>query len=276
MKKRITVIIILTICLVINIFSKSYAVNEYMTSTSISSTSVPSVDETQKIYDYANLISTEEEKNLYNDIQKFIEKYNMDMVIVTINENPKYSSMEYADDFYDYNNFGIGTNKSGILFLIDMKYRKMWISTTGNAIKIYNDKRIDSILDYTYDKISNQDYYGCAEQFIEKAGYFANKGTSGSDKIVTKSQMIIKSTIFATIETLILICIGVFTHKKPSKKREASDYITTPIKIEQRSDLFINKYVSKERIQSSSSSGGGSSTHTGSSGTSHGGGGRSF
>ncbi len=43
------------------------------------------------------------------------------------------------------------------------------------AIEIYNDKRIDAILDYTYDKISKKDYSGCAEQFIKYATYFAKK-----------------------------------------------------------------------------------------------------
>ena len=298
MNKKIKIVLSLVICLVIIMFSNSYATNivtnsysnntlntnssnTYSNSTYTNTTTsqtaketTPVVDETKKIYDYANLITDEEEIELYNKVQEFINKYNMDMVIVTINSNPKSSSMAYADDFYDYNNFGKGANKSGLLFLIDMQNRKMWISTTGDAIKIYTDSRINTILDYTYDEISNKDYNGCAEQFIDKASYFANKGLTGGSKVVTIPKMIGNSLMFASIVTIVLICIGLATHRKPRKKKEANNYITQPLKLENNSDTFVNKHVSKVKMESSSS--GGSSTHRSSSGRSHGGGGRSF
>ena len=294
MNKKIKIVLGLAISLVIIMFSNSYATstyysdeatyrndsstynsNTYTTNSQKAKANTPVVDATKKIYDYANLITKDEEEVLYNKVQEFINKYDMDMAIVTINSNPKSSSMAYADDFYDYNNFGKGTNKTGLLFLIDMQNRNMWISTTGDAINIYTDSRINTILDYTYDKISNEDYNGCAEQFIEKASYFANKGLTGGSKVVTVPKMICNSLIFAGLVTIVFICIGLATHRKPKKKKEASNYITQPLKLSNKLDTFLDKHVSKVKIETSSSSGG-SSTHIGSSGTSHGGGGRSF
>lgn len=294
MNKKIKIVLGLAISLVIIMFSNSYATstyysdeatytddsstynsNTYTTNSQKAKANTPVVDATKKIYDYANLITKDEEEVLYNKVQEFINKYDMDMAIVTINSNPKSSSMAYADDFYDYNNFGKGTNKTGLLFLIDMQNRNMWISTTGDAINIYTDSRINTILDYTYDKISNEDYNGCAEQFIEKASYFANKGLTGGSKVVTVPKMICNSLIFAGLVTIVFICIGLATHRKPKKKKEASNYITQPLKLSNKLDTFLDKHVSKVKIETSSSSGG-SSTHSGSSGTSHGGGGRSF
>ena len=294
MNKKIKIVLSLVISLVIIMFSNSYATstyysdeatytddsstynsNTYTTNSQKAKANTPVVDATKKIYDYANLITKDEEEALYNKVQEFINKYDMDMAIVTINSNPKSSSMAYADDFYDYNNFGKGTNKTGLLFLIDMQNRNMWISTTGDAINIYTDSRINTILDYTYDKISNEDYNGCAEQFIDKASYFANKGLTGGSKVVTVPKMICNSLIFAGLVTIVFICIGLATHRKPKKKKEASNYITQPLKLSNKLDTFLDKHVSKVKIETSSSSGG-SSTHSGSSGTSHGGGGRSF
>lgn len=294
MNKKIKIVLGLAISLVIIMFSNSYATstyysdeatytndsstynsNTYTTNSQKAKANTPVVDATKKIYDYANLITKDEEEVLYNKVQEFINKYDMDMAIVTINSNPKSSSMTYADDFYDYNNFGKGTNKTGLLFLIDMQNRNMWISTTGDAINIYTDSRINTILDYTYDKISNEDYNGCAEQFIDKASYFANKGLTGGSKVVTVPKMICNSLIFAGLVTIVFICIGLATHRKPKKKKEASNYITQPLKLSNKLDTFLDKHVSKVKIETSSSSGG-SSTHSGSSGTSHGGGGRSF
>lgn len=109
MNKKIKIVLSLVICLVIIMFSNSYATNivtnsysnntlntnssnTYSNSTYTNTTTsqtaketTPVVDETKKIYDYANLITDEEEIELYNKVQEFINKYNMDMVIVTIN-----------------------------------------------------------------------------------------------------------------------------------------------------------------------------------------------
>lgn len=239
----------------------------------------PEVDSSKKVYDYANLLTEQEEYIIYSDIIKFIETYNMDMAIVTINKNNKKTSMEYADDFYDYNDFGIGSQKDGLLFLIDMDKRMMWISTTGYAIKMYNDNRIDAILDYTYDKISKKDYYGCASEFIEYSNYFAKKGVSTSakdDRIISTPIKIISVIIPSSIITIIFIAIGVSKHKNVKKQKLAKIYEKN-FKISVQRDDFVSRHTSKVRIESSSGGySGRSSTHSGSSGRSHGGGGRSF
>lgn len=221
MKKKIRILSFCIFFISAIIFSNFYSVYAYTDLNGVGSSNAkrttPNVDNTLKIYDYAKLIPEEKEQKIYEKIKKFISSYNMDMVIVTIDENPKSSSMDYADDFYDYNKFGIGANKSGVLFLIDMSNRKMWISTTGDAIEIYNDKRIDAILDYTYDKISKKDYSGCAEQFIKYATYFAKKGRNGGDNILSISKILISSSMGGVVTMIIFLIIGLVSHKKPQK-----------------------------------------------------------
>ena len=135
---------------------------------------IPNVDSSLKVYDYADLFTREEEELLYEDVSKFIEKYNMDMVIVTINKNPNLSAKKYADSFYDTNNFGVGTQNDGILYLIDMDTRNIWITTTGSAIKTY-EMYIDSMLDnYCYKYITKEQYYESADAFV-KASEIAYK-----------------------------------------------------------------------------------------------------
>ena len=251
----------------------------------------PKVDASRKVYDYANLLTEQEENSLSNDITKFIGTYHMDMVIVTISENNKKSSMEYADDFYDYNDFGIGDSNDGLLFLMDMDKRVMWISTTGYAIKIYNDARINSILDDTYNKISKKDYYGCASEFIKSSSYFADEGVITSNNTVASTSMkdnrlTLKKVVYVIIPssmiTIIFIIIGVRKHRNVKEQKLAKGYRKN-LNINVERDQFISKHTSRVRIESSTSSGswggggsGSSSTHSGSSGVTHGGGGRSF
>ncbi len=254
--------------------------------------STPKVDETEKIYDFANLFTESQENILYNDVSSFINEYDMDMVIVTINDNNKSSSMAYADDFYDYNYFGVGSTNDGLLLLIDMDNRVVWISTTGKAILMYDDARIDDILDYVQDELVDANYYNAGLEFISESKYYAEKGIPSSNSNMTIDKdgnyverfdimsYILRVFPIPTIITLVVILIGVTSHRNVKKAVFAKEYLKeNTVRITGRQDKFLRSNTASYRISSSSSgssSSGGSSTHSGSSGVSHGGGGRSF
>ena len=251
----------------------------------------PKVDASEKVYDFAELLTDSEEIALYNKIMTFINTYNMDMAIVTINDNNKYSPMHYADDFYDYNDFGIGSTFDGMLFLIDMDNREMWISTTGQAIIMYDDYRIEKILDETYKYISSKDYYNCTKAFVEKASNYASVGIPSSNSgykidengnyVRAESESsfpIFGIIVFSLIVSSVFIGIACYMHKTIRKATQAKHYLVKDsFNLTGNEDRFVTTHTSKVYDPpSSSSSGGGSSTHSSSSGRSHGGGGRSF
>lgn len=229
----------------------------------------PYVDADEKVYDFADLFTDDEESKLYKSIKNYISETNMDMVIVTIDENNKSSSMAYADDFYDYNDFGVGNNYDGILFLIDMDEKEMWISTTGKAISLY-ESEIDYILDNCYEYISNEEYYNCADTFI----------TDSLDEYVSSKYAgwffgflfaIIASVLVPTIFCLVQKA----KHKAIKLATNADSYLDKgSVIITDSKDTFVRTHTS--RVAKSSSSSGGGGSHSGSSGISHGGGGRSF
>ena len=252
----------------------------------------PKVDETEKVYDFADLFTSIEEDNLYSEITDFISETNLDMAIVTIDNNPKNSAMAYADDFYDYNYFGTGTTHDGLLFLIDMDTREMWLSTTGIAQLMYDDSRINNILDITYEEIVDKDYYGCAYSFIDKSGYYFRLGIPASNKNVginedgdyiyygyesseSFSDLFLGSLIFSFIIALVIVLVMKSRHKTVKKSTNAWAYMHSP-SITMREDYFLTTNTTRVYIPPASSSGGGSSTHRSSSGRNHGGGGRRF
>ena len=245
--------------------------------------STPAVDAEEKVYDFADLFTDSEEEKLYDEIIKYINNYSMDMAVVTIDENNKYSAMEYADDFYDYNLF----DYNGLLLLIDMDNREIYITTTGSAISMYSDYRIDLILDGIYEKVSDELYYEGSSVFVSVASQLAAKGVpqgeedfviSSAGKI-TKNLYIMNVFWFALIGTIIIILIMVFTNRMVKKATSSREYLNkSTMKINGISEIFLGSNVSKVRRSDSSSSSGrsGSSTRSSSSGRSHGGGGRRF
>lgn len=249
--------------------------------------STPSVDEKEKVYDFAELLTPYEEEQIYNKIQEFINNYNMDLVIVTIDDNPRNSAMKFADDFYDYNSFGKNNSRDGILFLIDIDTRNFYISTTGEAIRVYDDNRIENILDYVEPYIKSSNYYEATISFIEKSSSYASKGVppsnknsyideNGDIKYVRKINYFI-AVIISGVITFITIIILVNKNKMIKKSTNASIYVNkSNLNITKRSDQFLTTYTTSISLSTSGGSSGGSSTHHSSSGSSHGGGGRSF
>ena len=61
--------------------------------------------ETKNIKDYLNYLSEPEVQQLQGSIDEIANKYNLDTVIVITDNTEGKTSMEYADDFYDYKHF---------------------------------------------------------------------------------------------------------------------------------------------------------------------------
>lgn len=117
------------------------------------------------VYDMADLFTDEEEKQLSEQAQVLSDTMKMEAVIVTTEENSD-SAQVFADGFYMEGGFGTGSDQSGILFLIDMDNRELYISTNGQMIRYMTDSRINDVLDDVYNYAADADYYGAAAAFL--------------------------------------------------------------------------------------------------------------
>ena len=246
----------------------------------------PAVDATEKIYDYAELLSDEEEQNVKEKIDEFIEKTKMDLVIVTADftYSNDTENEDYAADFYDYNDFGMDfENNSGVLLLRNANsldpYYDMY--TFGDAQLYFDQIRYDNILDDIYDLIHTGSYVPAFSKFIEKTQeyillgkpkemeiYYVDKnGYLKKDPTAYRIPWVILIVISSVI-TLIIILILINKNKMVKKAQQADQYLEKEsINITNRKDIFIRSHTTSYTESSSSSGGGGS--HSGSSGGGH-------
>lgn len=256
------------------------------------------VDASEKIYDFADILTDEEEQRLKEKIDEFITNNNMDMVIVT--DSFEYTSDRqnevYADDFYDYNDFGMNFEyNSGVLLLRNANPSDPYyhMSTTGNAQLYLNDSRINYILDNIYSDIKSGNYY---EGFSKWINYTNNQVQSGypstaSNYYLDKSGNMhrLKPKYYPPIPIAFLMglaaagtTIGIMVSKNKMVKKayKAEEYLDKDsINITKREDTYLRSHTTSYTISSSSGGGGGHhggghSFHHSSSGFSHGGGGR--
>lgn len=246
----------------------------------------------KRVVDKADLFNETEVTLLENNIKDISGKYSMDIVIVTTDDVNGKSSRDYADDFFDYEGYGLGNDYSGVLLLINMDDREVYISTSGKGERYFTDDRIESILDNVYRYLSDGQYFDGAEEFLSNTEKYLNKGIPSNQYTVDENGNIVLSTeeVMKRIGIAILISLGissvvcavvVATYKKPAALPEETYVDKNSITFTKRSDRFISTHTTSRKIPkdnggSSSGSGGRSTTHTSSSGRSHGGGGRSF
>lgn len=245
--------------------------------------STPAVDASEKIYDFADLFTDDEEQKLFQQVSNYIKKYDMDLAIVTIVSNEKSSTHTYAEDFYDYNEFGTNSTQDGSLLLIDMDNREIYFQTTGGAISMYNSIRVDQILDDITSYMTDQEYYEGTSKFVTILKNYAQKGLPQSNEnryTINRDGQIVRDIpwlaifLFSGLATLVIILILVHQNKMVRTASSSREYLNKDsLKIEQLKENFLGSTVTKVPISHDSSSSGGS---RGSSGVSHGGGGRKF
>lgn len=249
--------------------------------TSLLSAGDVEIDITQKIYDYASLLTDSEEESLAAAARDILERYQMDMAVVTTADAEGKSSMAYADDFYDYNGFGFGETYDGLLLLVDMENRVVWLSTCGAARPVFTDARIQSITDGAADYLADGNYFGGCSYALEQIESTVRTNREMATPVGRLSRSFRRLPVYLLIAAIISgIAVAVMARqgKTARKARNAAGYLDrSSMRLSVREDRYIRSHTTKTRIEPpSGGGGGGSSSHRSSSGRSHGGGGSRF
>lgn len=259
-------------------------------------------DNTERVLDQANLFTAKEKEGLEQQVKAGQDASGMDLVVLTISDADGKTAQEYADDYYDEHDFGTGSDHSGALYLIDMDNREIAVSTLGRMTRYLTDERVDRILDAAYKKVSEGQYAASAQAAIGGITAYVKTGIpdgqynydSETGKVDSYNPRSITwyNVLFALVAAgviALLPCIATRNqYKMRTEHRQALNYRMSyrsgsAFAFHNANDLFVNRIVTRRRIQrdSNSSSGPGglsgrSTTHTSSSGRSHGGGSRKF
>lgn len=251
----------------------------------------------QKIYDFADLLTSEEEEQLQERSLSVGKQVETDILVVTIDDAEGKSAMAYADDFYDNGAYGYeqpyGT---GILLLIDMDNREAWISTSGEAIDHFSEARINATLDDVFMYLPEGDYYNSALVFIENVEEYMVSLPSSSNKneynpdtypdtnfYYDKEESILRNPLICLLIGVLVggVSILIMVSRAKSRMTVGGNTYVEPgsFHVNSRRDTFLRTSTVTRRIESNNNSGGGFSgggRHTSSGGRSHGGGGRKF
>ena len=242
-----------------------------------------------RMFDDAEVLTEDEDNELEDALEELSLRQSFDVTIATIEsmESVGADSMEqFADDLYDYCQYGYGPDMDGVLLLVSVGDRKWHISTCGYGITAFTDAGIQYLGEQMTPDMADGDYAAAFRTFIQWTDAYVTAAREGHPYDVDNMPKEPFSIVYLGVALVIglvtaLIVTGVMKSqlKSVAPQRDATSYVRQgSMKLTNQRDLYLYRDVHRtERPkESSSSDSGGSSTHTSSSGTTHGGGGGSF
>lgn len=119
--------------------------------------------------DAAALFSSDEISQIDDAADNFADETDFSLAVVTTEDALGMTSEEYADEYYNDLIFNSGWSHDGLLMLIDMDNREVYISTAGECIGVFDDSTVDYIIDCGYDDLIDGDYAHCMLDMIDAA-----------------------------------------------------------------------------------------------------------
>ena len=252
------------------------------------------VDAKQKIYDFSDILTEEEEKHFKEVSLEFYKETGFELVILTdsfynLDDD---DNGDYAQNFYDYNDFGLDNKYySGIIILRNTYpgYPRYGVYAFGEAQFYYYDEpgtRLSNALDLIYDDMVDGNYKYAFDTLIEDLTDMYHDGMEDGmeDYILDSNYMLVYTPSFAPpfigagvvalIVTLIFIGVNKKKHKLIVKERFAHEYLDrSSISFTRRSDILYDSRTTSYTVSSSSGgySGGRSGGFSSSRGSSGGG-----
>ena len=253
----------------------------------------------EMVADDAGLFTQAEIRQMEEIITRIRDNYQMDAVVVTSTAPGYNDTQDFADLYYERGGYGLGDDKAGLLYLIDMRNRVPCISTSGVMIDYITDSRLEELFDCSYDQLAAGQYGQSTITLLNRLESFLRKGrqegsfrydtetgkrlsgiynalTGGEMLVVALAGLAVAAVLFLTVRSRYSLKGGVYRYDLAGN---TSCQLTKDDEVFLRQDVIRTRNAPPPQSGGGGHSGGGmgSSVHTTSSGGSHGGGvGRGF
>lgn len=261
----------------------TFAFSIFFAASAAFTVTVKAEDDRLRIVDWADLLSDSEEQELSDTLDEISQRQQLDVLVVTLESLEGEDIVAYADDFYDYNDYGYGGEKDGILFLISMEERDWCISTSGFGITAFTDAGQEYMTEKFLPYLSDGEYAEAFRIFAAQCDDYITQARAGTpydvDNIPTEpfsplGALIIAVGLGFVISLIVTGFMRLSLHSVYSASAADSYMKKDSLRLTKQRDLFLYRNVTrteKPKETSTASSSGGSTTHTSSSGNTHGG-----
>ena len=135
-----------------------------------------------RMFDDAEVLTEDEDNELEDALEELSLRQSFDVTIATIEsmESVGADSMEqFADDLYNYCQYGYGPDMDGVLLLVSVGDRKWHISTCGYGITAFTDAGIQYLGQQMTPFMADGDYAGAFRTFVQWSDTYIDAARAG-------------------------------------------------------------------------------------------------
>lgn len=213
----------------------------------------PVLADTNRVVDEANLLSYAEEQVLQQKINRIVEEYGIDVAIVTVNDIGHWSPGIYAADFYENHGYGVGSDRSGLIFLVAMGSRDYFTAVTGKAERIFDYGTREDIHNEAVPYLSRGQYSQAMRVYLD-----------GVENALQSSTPMARFRSAVPVILLVGFGIGTITAfmlkrqlKSVRKKSNASTYVVNgSFQLTRSQDIYLYTTTTRRKIETNYGGGG--------------------
>lgn len=227
-----------------------------------------STNQTKFIYDYAELLTDEEEAELQTLAMELGEERDTSFMIITANGTEEKDIIPYVEDFYDEEAPGYDQPHGNTAILtIDMEVRDVYLAGFKKAETYLDDGRMDLIRNKITPDLSEGEYFQAFSTFIHTAHkYMGYKPGVNPENILFKWWFQIAASIAVAGVIVVLmayrsggrVTVNAGTYMNSNQSKVLSKY-----------DKYVSETVTKRKKPSSNTKSGGGGGGISSGGHSH-------
>lgn len=225
------------------------------------------------VSDKESYLSDSEFDDIVDTAEKLSDKTGYNVGIIITDDIGHKSPMAFSDDAYmDV----FAKNSDGFMILLNNDTYEDHISTSGNAILMYSDARLNNTLDSAGSYLKEEDFYSALKTMLGKLDSYYNDGVPPENEGYTKDDIedavgqgflgrLINLVHRLGILFVIFIVVSIVTFfiVKSSYRFKTAESARTYVNksetfFREKSDTFIREYTTSHKISSDSSGGGGS------------------
>ncbi len=229
---------------------------------------------TSHVIDDADLLTSEEERELDQIANQIAQDYDINVLMLTtyyVGDSDVYAR-DYIES-YGEQNFADGY----IGYCIDMSDRSYWVDGYGSeTLKYFDQSDTDDISSDVEDDLADEEFGESMDTFLKRVDRHLAKATKKYGfftNIILNKGLYIGMSIFGIVFAVLIAVMMTYSkmhlHQDKKEKIAADDYCD-PVQLEAKDEQLIRTYQTRVPVPkadtSSSSSGGGGGGHVGSGG----------
>ena len=206
------------------------------------------------LYDEADLLSDREEAELIEKLTDVSEKYEAQIVVITMSYTNEDDMDEYVEYIYDSMGFGYGEDHDGVLLLVCMDPREYRILSNGFAADAIDPDAVGSQIK---PDLSDGNYADAFDTYVDQCEYYLDGHINGFPFDVGGSLM--TALVIGVVVGVIVAFILKGQLKSVRKQDRANVYVKAgSMNVTRRNDLFLYRDLRRVKKETNKSSGSGS------------------